>query len=350
MKMSSGNSTNGNGVLKVIELLSVPSLLTVQDAGRTGYRKLGVPISGFMDDFSARIANYLVGNPGNAPLLEFLLAGPALRFNASAVFAVAGDAGLKLNGVPIEPRTSYWAKRGDPLEAGTLKSGLYGYIAFAGGIKCEKLLGSCSAYHKANLGRPLKAGDELNLGYAILTGREGRYLPPQLRPDYSSKGREIRVVLGPNLEHFTDRGIETFLASTYTVTPESDRMGYRLDGPAVEHSRRGADIVTEPLVPGTVQVPANGKPIVMMRDAQTTGGYAKIATVISADLPVLAQSRPGTKVRFRAVSVEEAQEILRRRERTLKAIEKFLEGEVRAYRIRTFGEELVAFTKVKKEG
>ncbi|ASJ09575.1 urea amidolyase [Thermococcus siculi] len=334
----------------MIELLKVPSLLTVQDSGRPGYRKLGVPLSGFMDDFSARIANYIVGNPGNAPLLEFLLAGPALRFNASSVFAVAGDADLRLNGVPIEPWTSHWAKRGDVLEVGSLRSGLYGYIAFAGGIKCERLLGSCSAYPKAGLGRPLKAGDELNLGYAILTGKDSRYLPLQLRPDYSSKEREIRVVLGPNLEHFTDGGIETFLGSVYTVTPESDRMGYRLDGPAVEHSRRGADIVTEPLVPGTVQVPANGKPIVMMRDAQTTGGYAKIATVISADLHLLAQSRPGTRVRFRAVDVEEAQEILRRRERTLNAIEKFLNGEMRAYRIRTFGEERIAFTKVEKEG
>ncbi len=332
----------------MIELLNVPSLLTVQDSGRPGYRKLGVPVSGYMDDYSVRIANYLVGNPGNAPLLEFLLSGPAMRFNASAVFAVAGDVDVKLNGVLIEPWTSHWAKRGDILEVGTLRSGLYGYIAFAGGVRCEPLLGSCSAYPKANLGRPLNAGDVLNLGYAILTGKEGRYLPPELRPDYSAKEKTVRVVLGPNLDHFTEEGIETFLSEAYTVTPESDRMGYRLDGPAIEHSPKGADIVTEPLVPGTVQVPANGKPIVMMRDAQTTGGYAKIATVVSEDLSILAQSRPGTKVRFRAVGVEEAQEILRRREKTLKAIEEFLAGKMRAYRIRTFGEERTAFTKVEK--
>ena len=332
----------------MIELLKVPSLLTVQDSGRPGYRKLGVPVSGFMDDYSARIANYLVGNPGNAPLLEFLLAGPTVRFNASAVFAVVGNVDLRLNGFPIEPWRSYWAKRGDVLEVGTLRSGLYGYIAFAGGVKCERLLGSCSAYPKAKLGRPLKSGDRLSLGYALLTGREGRYLPPELRPDYSSKEREILVVLGPNLEHFTDGGVETFLNSEYTVTPEIDRMGYRLDGPAIEHSQRGADIVTEPLTPGAVQVPANGKPIVMMRDAQTTGGYAKIATVVSADLPLLAQSRPGTRVRFRAVGVEEAQEILRRREKTLKAIEGFLAGEMRAYRIKIGEEEGIAFTKVEK--
>ncbi|ASJ07466.1 5-oxoprolinase subunit C family protein [Thermococcus pacificus] len=334
----------------MIELLKVPSLLTVQDSGRKGYRKLGVPVSGYMDDYSARIANYLVGNPGDAPLLEFLLAGPTLRFNASAVFAVAGDVDLKLNGLPIEPWESHWAKRGDVLEVGTLRSGLYGYIAFAGGIKCEKLLGSCSTYSRANLGRPLKAGDRLTLGYAILAGKEGRSLHRDLRPDYSGNEREIRVLLGPNLEHFTEEGVGTFISETYTVTPESDRMGYRFDGPAIGHSSLGADIVTEPLVPGAVQVPANGKPIVMMRDAQTTGGYAKIATVISADLHLLAQSRPGTRVRFKAVNVEEAQEILRRCEKTLRAIEEFLAGKMKSYRIRTFGEEKIAFTKVEKGG
>ena len=348
MRASSGLCTRRNGVKALIELLRVPSLLTVQDTGRPGYRKLGVPLSGFMDDYSARMANYLVGNPGNAPLLEFLLSGPTVRFNASAVFAVAGDVEVRLNGLPIEPWTSHWAKRGDVLEVGTLRSGLYGYMAFAGGIECEKLLGSCSAYPKAGLWRPLKTGDKLSLGYAILTEREGRYLPPELRPDYSSSGREIRVVLGPNLEHFTDDGVETFLSETYTVTPESDRMGYRLDGPAIEHTEKGADIVTEPLVPGTVQVPANGKPIVMMRDAQTTGGYAKIGTVISADLHILAQSRPGTRIRFREVGVGEAQEILRRREKALKAIRAFLDGKMRAYRIRAGKEERIAFTKVER--
>ncbi len=329
----------------MIELLRVPSLLTVQDSGRTGYRKLGVPMSGFMDDVSARLANYLVGNPGNASLLEFLLTGPTIKFNASAVFAVAGDVEVRLNGVPVEPWTSYWAKRGDILEVGALRSGLYGYIAFAGGIKCEKLLGSCSTYARANLGRPLKAGDKLSLGYAILTEREGRYLPPELRPDYSPSEREIRVVLGPNLEHFTGRGVETFLSEAYTVTPESDRMGYRLDGPEIEHSERGAGIVTEPLLPGTVQVPANGKPIVMMRDAQTTGGYAKIATVISADLHLLAQSRPGTKVKFKAITVEEAQRILREREKLMRQVELFLEGKLKAYKMKIGEREFLTFVE-----
>jgi biotin-dependent carboxylase-like uncharacterized protein len=327
----------------MIELLNVPSILTVQDGGRKGYRKLGVPLSGFMDDLSGRIANYLVGNPGDAPLLEFLLAGPKIRFNASAVFAVAGDVEVRLNGISIEPWRGYWAKRGDILEVGTLGSGLYGYIAFAGGIKCEKLLGSCSAYPRAGLGRPLKVGDRLSVGYAVLTGREGRFLPSKLRSDYSRGKVEVRVVLGPDLDHFTEEGIETFLNSTYTVTPESDRMGYRLDGPGIKHSEKGPGIVTGPLVPGSIQVPGSGKPIVMMRDAQTTGGYAKIATVITADLPVLAQSRPGTEVMFKKVSSDGAREVLKRREKTLMAIKEFLDGKVRAYSMRALGEEFIAF-------
>jgi len=327
----------------MIELLRVPSLLTVQDSGRSGYRKLGVPISGFMDDYSARIANYLVGNPGNAPLLEFLLTGPTLKFNASAVFAVAGDVDVKLNGAPVDPWTSYWAKRGDVLEVGVVKSGLYGYIAFAGGIKCEPLLGSCSTYAKAGLGKPLKAGDVLNLGYAILTGREGRRLPEELRPDYSAEEITVGVVLGLDLGHFTEEGVRTFLSEAYTITPESDRMGYRLDGRAIEHSEKGAGIVTGPLVPGTVQVPPNGKPIVMMRDAQTTGGYARIGVVASAHLHRLAQLRPGFKVRFREMSVEDARNELFKKEKTLEAIRLFLEGRLRAYRIKTEKMETIAF-------
>jgi len=327
---------------------SASSLLTVQDSGRKGYRKLGVPVSGYMDEYSARIANYLAGNPGDAPLLEFLLRGPTLRFNASAVFTVAGDVDVRLNGVPIEPWTSHWAKRGDVLEVGTLRSGLYGYIAFAGGIKCEKLLGSCSTYTKAGLGRPLKTGEELAIGYAMLTGKEGRELPEELRPDYSAEEVTVGIVLGPDLEHFTEEGVRTFLSGAYTVTPESDRMGYRLDGKVIEHSEKGAGIVTGPLVPGTVQVPPNGKPIVMLRDAQTTGGYARIGVVIGAHIHRLAQLRPGSKVHFGEMSVEGARKELLRMEKTFEAIQLFLEGKMRAYRIKTSGEKFMTFTKFKK--
>ncbi|ASJ11320.1 urea amidolyase [Thermococcus sp. P6] len=330
----------------MIELLSVPSLTTVQDSGRRGYQRFGVPVGGVMDEVSARLANYLVGNDDKAPLLEFALKGPTLRFNASAVFAVGGDAEVRLNGVEISPWRSYWAKRGDVLEIGILKSGFYGYVAFAGGIKCEPILGSCSTYLRANFGKALKAGEGLKLGYAILTGKAGKELPEEFIPVYAEES-EIRVIPGPQEDHFTKKGIETFLNSTYEVTPESDRMGYRLEGPEIEHSEKGAEVITDAVPPGAVQVPKNGKPIIMLADGQTTGGYPKIGVVARVDIPKVAQTRPGGRLRFKAVSVEEAQERLRKREKIMEAIKGFIRGEMKAYRLKV-GERVVAFTKVEK--
>ncbi len=330
----------------MIELSRVSAPTAIQDLGRYGYQKFGIPVSGVMDEVSARLANYLVGNPGNTPLIEFVLRGPGVRFHSSAVFAVAGDVEVELNGIPIEPWQSHWAKRGDVLEVGTLRRGVYGYIAFAGGILCEKILGSCSTYLRAKLGKPLTQEDRLKLGYALLTGKEGKRLPEQLIPRYSNKS-EIRVILGPQLEHFTEKGIETFLSSAYKITPNSDRMGYRLEGPEIEHSEKGADIITDAIPLGAVQVPANGKPIIMLADRQTTGGYAKIGVVARVDVPKVAQTRAGGELRFKSVSVEEAQELLRRRERTLRAVEMFLKEKARAYSIKIGEEDFLAF--VEKE-
>lgn len=332
----------------MIELVNVPSLITVQDLGRSKYQSFGVPVSGVMDEVSARLANYLVGNEDNTPLLEFVLKGPTIKFHSPAVFAVGGDVEVKLNGQPIKAWRSYWTKRGDILEIGILKSGMYGYIAFAGGIACEPILGSCSTYLRANFGKALSSGDKLKLGYAILTGKEGKQLPKEFVPKYE-KENIVRVILGPQEEHFTKRGIETFLTSEYTVTSESDRMGYRLEGPKIEHSDKGADIITDAIPLGSIQVPKNGKPIIMLADRQTTGGYAKIAIVTKVDIPKVAQTRPGEKIRFKVISVKKAQEALRRQENLMKAIKFFLRGEMRAYKVKTFGEEIIAFTKIEKK-
>lgn len=328
----------------MIELLKVSSLITIQDLGRYGYQKLGVPVSGVMDDYSARLANFLVGNDENRALLEFVLQGPTIKFHASSVFAVAGDVDVYLNGVKIFPWKSYWAKRGDILEIGTLKSGVYGYIAFAGGIDASKILGSASTYVRANLGKPLKAGDKLKLGYAILTGKEGKGLPEDFIPKYLNEN-EIRVVLGPQLEHFTEEGIDTFLSSIYEVTPNSDRMGYRLEGPKIEHNNLGADIITDAIPLGAVQVPANGKPIIMLADRQTTGGYAKIAVVTKIDVPRVAQTRIGGKLRFKAVNVEDAQKLLRKREMLLQNLKRYLTGELKGYKLKALGEEFLVFVE-----
>ncbi len=333
----------------MIELVNVPSLTTVQDLGRYGHQKFGVPVSGVMDEVSARLTNYLVGNDGGAPLLEFVLGGPTVAFHSSAVFAVGGDVEVKLNGTPISPWASYWAKRGDLLEVGVLRSGVYGYIAFAGGVRCEPVLGSCSTYLRAKFGRALRPGDTLNIGPAILTGREGKRLPEEFIPRYGSES-EIMVILGPQEDHFTGRGVDTFLSSEYRVAPESDRMGYRLDGPRIEHSEKGADIITDAIPLGSVQVPKSGKPIIMLADRQTTGGYAKIGVVARVDVPKVAQTRVGGKIRFKAVEVDGAQKLLRKREAMMEGIKLYLRGEVRAYRIRILGEEVLAFTKTVGRG
>lgn len=327
----------------MIEILKA-GLLTVQDLGRYGYQKLGIPVSGVMDDYSARLANFLVGNDENKALLEFVLQGPTIKFHASSVFAIAGDIDVYLNDVKISPWKSYWAKRGDILEIGTLRSGVYGYVAFAGGADAPKILGSASTYVRANLGKPLKAGDRLKLGYTILTGKEGKELPAEFIPRYLDENK-IRVVLGPQLEHFTEEGINTFLSSTYEVTPNSDRMGYRLEGSKIEHSELGADIITDAIPLGAVQIPANGKPIIMLADRQTTGGYAKIAVVTKIDIPRVAQTRVGGKLRFKAVDVEDAQKSLRKREILLQNLKRYLRGELRGYKLRALGEEFLVFVE-----
>ncbi|MFA4662363.1 biotin-dependent carboxyltransferase family protein [Pyrococcus kukulkanii] len=326
----------------MIEIVATPSPAMIQDLGRVGYQKFGVPVSGVMDEVSARLANYLVGNPDNYPVIEFTVGGLILKFHSSSVFAVTGEAEVILNDYPLEPWKSYWAKRGDVLKV-RLRKGMYGYIAFAGGIECPRILGSCSTYMRAKFGRPLKPGDRLSLGYAILTGKAGKSIPREFIPNLWGD-KTVRVVLGPNIEHFTAQGIRTFLSSEYEVTPESDRMGYRLEGPRIEHSERGAGIVTEPIPLGAVQVPANGKPIIMLADRQTTGGYSKIATIIRADIPKVAQTRPGEKLKFRPISIQKAIEDLRRREITMKALRKALNDEWFLYRIKVVGKEFLAFS------
>jgi len=328
----------------MIELLEVPAPTTIQDLGRYGFQKFGVPVSGVMDDFSARIANYLVGNEDNAPLLEFVLRGPTLKFHTSTIFAVAGDCNIKLNGERIDSWKSYRAEKDDILEVGELNSGVYGYIAFAGGVACTPILGSCSTYLRGGFGRALRRGDMLKLNAPSIP-KEGLYLPPELIPRYSGH-KEIRVILGPQKENFTRRGIETFLNSYYTLTPHWDRMGYRLDGPPIEHSKKGADIITDAIPAGSIQVPSSGKPIVMLADRQTTGGYAKIAVIARVDLAKMAQTRVGERIKFKAIEVEEAQALLRRREGNLRGIKEYLVGRARAYRIRVSGEEFLVFVKM----
>ncbi|WP_195464232.1 5-oxoprolinase/urea amidolyase family protein [Faecalispora jeddahensis] len=292
-------------------VLSPGLFTTVQDAGRFGFLESGISPAGVMDDYSFRAANLLVGNAPDEAVLEATLIGPSLRFQDRCLIAVTGgEAEMKINGHAFPMWQSVLTEEGDVLSFAPMRRGCRLYIAFAGGIAVPGDLGSKSTCCKAQVGglhgRPLRTGDELPLAESANTAALAART--ELVPDFPVQV-SLRVVLGPQEDAFTSQGIRTFLSGDYTVTPVSDRMGYRLEGPQIEQSA-GADIISDGIVMGAVQVPAGGQPIIMMADRQTTGGYTKIAAVITADLPLLAQARPGDTIRFRAVSVEEAQEEL----------------------------------------
>lgn len=283
---------------------------TVQDLGRYGYQAYGVPVSGVMDWFSAEVANRLVGNPPDAALLEITLGDFTCRFLADAVVAVTGaPVRVELSaadgtGTWRPVRVAAGAELSLRREVG--QPGMRTYLAVAGGIGGGPVLGSRSTFVAANLGplpRPLRAGEELPIARPV-GEPSARGLPDHLIPHYEASC-VARVVMGPQEHRFSPAGRQTFLGSTFRVTPQSDRTGFRLEGPKIEHS--GApDIISDPVTFGSIQVPGSGQPVLLMADRRVTGGYAKIATVISADLPRVAQLMPGSSVSFKAVCVDEA--------------------------------------------
>ncbi len=288
-------------------------LTTVQDLGRYGYERYGIPVAGAMDPFALQVANILVGNKPGEAALEITIAGPVLRATESCLIAVTGaDLGLRLDGRPLPPWMSMFVRRGCIIEFSGRKRGCRAYLAVAGGIDVPPLMGSKSTYLSGGFGglagRALKKGDLIPTGPTTfhLPSLAGREFPADRIPPYSD-APEVHVILGPQEDYFTEEGIAAFLSSRYQVSPTSDRMGYRLQGAAIAHKGR-ADIISDGIVLGSVQVPADRQPMVMMADHQTTGGYPKIATVIGADIPLLAQCMPGAStVTFQAITIEEAQ-------------------------------------------
>ncbi|WP_316977439.1 5-oxoprolinase subunit C family protein [Shumkonia mesophila] len=286
-------------------------LATLQDLGRVGYQRFGVTVSGALDERALRLANRLAGNEAGEAAIEFTLAGGTYAVEAAAcrIAVAGGDFPLSINGRRAGAYASHTLKRGDRLAIGRAQSGTRGYLAVAGGFDLPRVLGSRSTHVRSGLGgmdgQPLKAGSRLPLADAERFDGPDRWLKTSLWP----KARDVvRVVLGPQDDLFTEEGKTTFLSSAYRILSQSDRMGYRFEGPPIRHAA-DYNIVSDGIAPGSVQVIGSGQPIIMLADRQTTGGYAKIATVISADLPVLAQCRPGNAVRFRAVGVEEAEDL-----------------------------------------
>ncbi|MBP2230147.1 biotin-dependent carboxylase-like uncharacterized protein [Azospirillum agricola] len=280
---------------------------TVQDRGRIGYQRYGVSVAGAADPLLHAAANALVGNPAGEGAVEFTLAGDSLTVEGGPVrLAVAGAAALTVDDEPVPAWTSLRLRDGQTLRIGALREGVRGYWAVEGGFTLAPVLGSVATHARTALGGltggALRAGDRLPLCLDTATDRGELMLDPSLLP---ARGDDLRVVLGPQDDAFTPAGIAAFLEESFTVSHEADRMGYRLNGPAIEHAR-GFNITSDGIPLGAVQVPGTGRPIVLLADRQTTGGYPKIACVIGPDVAALAQKRPGESVRFRRIAPADA--------------------------------------------
>ncbi|HNZ08714.1 MAG TPA: biotin-dependent carboxyltransferase family protein [Bacillota bacterium] len=296
-----------------VRILKPGLLATVQDLGRKGAMAWGVPGSGAADQVSMRIANLLVGNEQEDATIEFTMGGFEVEFLDDVLFAISGVSGdASLDKVPIATTRAVYASAGSALAMGPLRSGARQYLALSGGIDVPVVLGSRSTYLKGGLGgyegRALKRGDVLRTfpgrpENKLGSLKEGFHLP-SLEKD--ARGISVlRVTEGTMSGRFQSDAIDRMLSAVYEVLPESDRMGIRLAGEKVLH-KEGADILSGGIEPGAVQVPGSGNPIILMVDRQTTGGYTKAFSVISADRSKLGQLRPGDKVRFSMVGLEEA--------------------------------------------
>jgi antagonist of KipI len=294
------------------------SQTTVQDLGRRGSLRVGIPPSGPMDREAFLLANRLVGNADDAAGLECTLVGPRVEFADERWVAVTG-AGMPvtLNGATMPRWAAFEVQAGDVLRLGPAGSGVRGYLAVSGGIDTPLALGSRATYLRGRLGglegRALRRDDCLPLGPAC--GGAPAEVREEVIPDYTAEPT-VRVVLGPQDDRFTSRGIAALFDAPYEMTPQSDRMGARLRGTRIEHAR-GHDIVSDGVALGGIQVVGDGQPIVLLADRQSTGGYTKIGTVCSFDIGRVVQVRPGQRLRFRQVSVAEAHEFLRAYRREL---------------------------------
>ena len=308
---------------------------TVQDLGRYGFQRYGVPVSGAMDVYALRLANILLGNDEDSAALEMTLIGPKLEFQEDTTIALSGaNLAPRLNGRPAPMWRAFRVQRGSLLTFDGPMVGKQTYLALPGGIDVPLQMGSRSTYVRAGLGgfqgRTLEPGDKIS---AVRRGDKHRSnpatIPNELLPQRLDE-RPLRVIMGPQSDAFTPEGIAAFFSSSYTVSQQSDRVGHRLEGPPITHSR-GADIVSDGIPSGAVQITGDGQPVILMADRGTTGGYTKIATVITVDLPKLAQTLPGNTVTFHAVSVETAHRLLKEQEDAMERFKDYVDRSARTH-------------------
>ena len=315
-----------------IEVIRPGALSTFQDLGRTAYRHLGIPVNGVMDERAHRLANALVCNPPSYATLEITLMGPTLRFHADAVIAISGaELGARLNGVPLCVDQMVAVTQGSELSFDKRTSGVRAYLAVRGGFSIDPAMGSASTYTRGSYGghagRPLKKGDMLalsplapcsklaKLSQAARTLGHAFDDQVALPPD-----APIRVMRGREWSYFSSRAQQALEAEPYRISPQSDRMGYRLEGEKLELTAP-REVVSEAVDFGSIQVPADGQPIILMADRQTTGGYPKIGHVCAVDLPRLAQKMPGETIRLELVDLGTAQRLMLSQQRSFAALE-----------------------------
>jgi len=309
-----------------LEVISPGLLTTVQDGGRWGYGKFGVPPSGALDPFSLRVGNLLVGNQEGEAALEITLMGPEFLALEDVVIALTGaDLQPLLNGDPLRMWTAHRIKKGDVIAFKGLRGGCRAYLAIGGGIDLPSIMGSKSTNLLARFGgidgRPLKRGDVIHSRSPHLYLKmAGRSFPRGHIPSYPGEAL-LRVIFGPQGDEFPQEARERLLTSPYKVSAHSDRTGIRLKGPPL-HRKEGVaeSIISEGVVPGAIQVPGDAHPIILLRET-VTGGYRKIATVITADLPLAGQLKPGDTVRFQEASLEEAHRALREMEAMIRGVD-----------------------------
>lgn len=325
-----------------MKIINPGFLTTIQDMGRVGYQKFGVPAAGAMDTWSMQLANILVGNHRNEGVLEITMTGPSIEFNDNQVIALTGATfDLTINKKKVEMNKTIYVAKGDILRINRASNGMRAYLSLAGGFKVPIVMGSKSTYLRSVLGgfkgRKLRAGDILEINQDKNNKYLGiRELPKDLLINNGEKAT-LRVVIGPEHNLFTDKGIKTFFEKEYILSNQCDRMGYRLCGEKIEHTN-GADIISSGITLGAIQVPGHGEPIIMMADRQTTGGYPKIANVITADIPILAQLKPGDKIRFKKIGIDESHYIINEKEKILRDLIKYfdLHGTESIGRVRNF--------------
>lgn len=327
----------------MIKIIKPGLLSTIQDNGRFGFQQYGVSPSGAMDVYSHRMANILTGNNENAPTIEMTLLGAVILFQEDSLIAICGGIfSPSINGSNAIP---IWrpvlVKKGTVLHFRAAKKGCRAYLAVAGGFSVPKLMNSASTYLRAEIGgfhgRALQSGDEISFNpRSTLSGHIAEYLnarlnhrpfaaaewfvSPKLIPSFENN-LVIRVMEGRHYHLFSKESKEKLFNSLFQVTTQSDRMGYRLHGHPLQ-LQDYKEQLSEAVTFGTIQVPADGNPIVLLADRQTTGGYAKIAQIASVDFPLIAQAKPGDRIHFKKISLEEAQKLYIERERNLLQLKK----------------------------